>query len=604
MTQSPLPRASEQDGTYPRPQLVRDKWVDLGGEWMFEYDDLDEGLAAHWAAPGRIPEGRIIVPYPPESSMSGVGDTSFHPVVWYRRRIDVATLSDLPHPPDRDLLVHFGAVDFTADVWIDGAHITRHEGGSTPFTVTVPRDTGDEFEIVVRAHDDPLDLTQPRGKQDWEVDPHIIWYPRTTGIWQTVWLESVPSARIVGLQWTGSPALAHVDLDFALEGAVSSAGRVLVTVFHGDEVLGTTTTAVTRARGDLRVSLPALRNGQDRERFTWSPEHPTLLDATVELVGHDGESIDIVTSYLGLRSVSAGSGRLLLNDRPYPIVGVLSQGYWPTSHLAAPSPAALRDEVQLIKDLGFTTARVHQKIEDPRFLFWADRLGLLIWTELPSAYEFDARATERLLREWTDVIRRDYSHPSIVVWVPFNESWGVGEIATDAAQQHLARSLYHLTKSLDPTRLVISNDGWEHTESDLLTVHDYENDPERVHASYGDPAAVERTISGVGPNGRATVVGDWRVPAGIPVVLSEFGGVSIVDDATSGEWGYREVATPEELAANLAGLFARVRASSGLAGWCYTQLSDTAQETNGLTDGHRVPKLPVEKIRSIVTGCA
>lgn len=602
MTEPSDVRASEQDGTYPRPQLVREHWSDLGGPWEFEYDDGDRGMVEGWAAVGRASASTIVVPYPPESPLSGIGDTGFHPVVWYRRRIGPTDIARAAHDAGRDLVVHFGAVDYRADIWIDGAHLAHHEGGHTPFSVLVPRTVADEFEIVVRAQDDPLDLSQPRGKQDWQRDPHDIWYPRTTGIWQPVWLESVPTSRVRRLNWNGDAAAARVTLDYELEGVVEEVAQVRVTVQLGSTVLAAVTSRVDRGAGELVLDLPDLRNGQDRRRFTWSPEHPTLIDATVELLDAHGGVVDTVRSYFGLRSVGAHDGHFLLNERPFPIIGVLSQGYWPQSHLAAPDADDLRAEVQLIKDLGFTTARIHQKIEDPRFLYWADRLGLLVWTELPSAYEFTANATERLTREWIEVIRRDRSHPSIVVWVPLNESWGVGEIATDAAQQHLASALYHLTKSLDPSRLVVSNDGWEHTESDLLTVHDYENDPIRITAAYGDTTAITRAVAGIGPNGRLTLVGGRAAVPGLPVVLSEFGGVSVVPDPGTGDWGYRVVSTADELDQNLTALFRAVRASTGLAGWCYTQLTDTVQEANGLTDADRVPKLPVERIREIVAG--
>ncbi|CAN5537496.1 glycoside hydrolase family 2 TIM barrel-domain containing protein [soil metagenome] len=602
MTEPSDIRASEQDGTYPRPQLVRELWTDLSGPWGFEYDDDDRGLVEGWAAPGRASARSIVVPYPPESPLSGIGDTGFHPVVWYRRRISRAEVTRAGHETDRDLVVHFGAVDYRADVWIDGAHLAHHEGGHTPFSALVPHTVGDEFEIVVRAQDDPFDLSQPRGKQDWQLEPHDIWYPRTTGIWQPVWLESVPTSRVRRLSWNGDAAAARVVLGYELEGVLDKVAQVRATVQFGSAVLAAVTSRVDRGDGELVLDLPDLRNGQDRRRFTWSPEHPTLIDATVELLDASGGVVDTVHSYFGLRSVGADDGHFLLNERPYPIAGVLSQGYWPRSHLAAPDADALRAEVQLIKDLGFTTARIHQKIEDPRFLYWADRLGLLVWTELPSAYEFTAIATERLTREWIEVIRRDRSHPSIVAWVPLNESWGVGEIATDAAQQHLARAMYHLTKSLDPSRLVISNDGWEHTESDLLTVHDYENDPTRITAAYGDADAITRSVAGIGPNGRVTVVDGGAAEQGIPVVLSEFGGVSVVPDTGTGDWGYRVVSTAAELDQNLTALFRAVRASTALAGWCYTQLTDTVQEANGLTDADRVPKLPIERIREIVAG--
>jgi beta-galactosidase/beta-glucuronidase len=596
-------RASEQGGTHPRPQLIRPTWTDLSGAWAFDFDDDDRGLGEGWMAPDRRFAQSIVVPFPPESPLSGIGDPGFHPVVWYRRAIDAARIAESGHDAARRLLVHFGAVDFRADVWIDGRHVGRHEGGHTPFSVEVPAGADSGFEIVVRAQDDPADLAQPRGKQDWQLEPHVIWYRRTTGIWQPVWLESVPAQHYRRLSWGTDIAGARVTLGYELGRRTDDRAAVRVTLEHGATVLAEVTARIDRQQhGELVIPVPALRNGQDLDRLTWSPEHPELIDATVELLDADGHAIDVVHSYLGVRTVSTRDGRFLLNDRPRPIVGVLSQGYWPQSHLASPSADALRDEVQLIKDLGFTTARIHQKIEDPRFLYWADRLGLMVWTELPSTYEFSDLATARLVREWVEVMHRDMSHPSIVAWVPFNESWGVSHVAHDERQQHLVRSMYHLTKAMDGSRLVISNDGWEHTESDLLTVHDYENDTTQLALAYADEAATAITLSGIAPNGRRTIVGSGASTQDWPVVLSEFGGVSVVSEPDSADWGYRMVATPADLDRQLAALFGAVRASASLAGWCYTQLTDTAQETNGLTDAHRVPKLPIERIREIVAG--
>jgi hypothetical protein len=332
-----------------------------------------------------------------------------------------------------------------------------------------------------------------------------------------------------------------------------------------------------------------------------------LIDARIELLADDSaeDSADEVWSYLGLRHVETVGGDVLINSRRFPIRGVLSQGYWPQSHLAAPSADALRAEVELIKELGFNTARLHQKVEDPRLLYWADRLGLMLWTEMPSAFEHSEAAVTRLTREWMDVVRRDLSHPSVVAWVPLNESWAVRHIAVDERQQAFARTLYHLTKTLDGTRLVISNDGWEHTQSDLLTMHDYENDHDKLTARYGTPEAVTRALVGLSPFGKRVLVGtdaEAEATASAPAVLSEFGGVSFTPDSDFDAWGYRLVGTPEDLDRHLTGIFGALNASSGLAGWVYTQLTDTVQETNGLTDENRVPKLPAARIREIVQG--
>jgi beta-galactosidase/beta-glucuronidase len=592
---------SEQDGSYPRPQLVRSAWAELSGPWEFDHDDRDEGLDRRWTS-GHTLTRAIVVPFPPESPASGIGDTGYHRVLWYRRIVTARDIAAAGHEGGRRLVLHFGAVDYRADVWVNGDHLVRHDGGHTPFSVTVP-EPGEGFELVVRVEDDPQDLGQPRGKQDWSERKHVVWYDRTSGIWQPVWLESVPRTHITHLSWRPDVARAEAALSIELSERPLPGTRLRVALRRGDELLAEQTVAVSEPRTRTVITVDALRNGQALDDLLWSPERPTLIDAEIELET-PGLQNDVVGSYLGFRQVGESGGRFMLNERPYDIRGVLSQGYWPGSHLAAPDADALRAEVELIRELGFTTVRVHQKIEDPRFLYWTDRLGVLVWEEMPSAYEFSATASARIVTEWMEVIRRDSSHPSLAVWVPFNESWGVQHLATDGEQQDLVRTLYHLTKALDGTRLVVSNDGWEHTRSDLLTVHDYENDAVRLLGSYGTADALRDCLDDVAPNGRRMLVGTGEErshTAARPIVLSEFGGVSI-EPSADGAWGYRLVESHEHLERHLVGLFAAARGTESLAGWCYTQLTDTAQETNGLADENRVPKLPAERIRAMVRG--
>ncbi|HEY0814679.1 MAG TPA: glycoside hydrolase family 2, partial [Pseudonocardia sp.] len=407
-------KASLQDGTHPRPQMIRADWAVLDGPWRFAHDDDGRGLRDRWydQAGGAPFDREIQVPFPPESSASGIYDNGFHAVVWYRRAV---TERDLGVVPGLLSLIHFGAVDHAARVWFDGVPVGEHVGGQTPFTVDVTHlldgDADRAHLLVVRAEDDPHDPAQPRGKQDWELEPHGIWYHRTTGIWQTVWAESVPPQHVVDLAWTTDPAGAGVRAELTLSARPVEPVFVTIELSIGDEVLAAVTTRVDGPRAAVDIALPALANGQDRARLLWSPEHPALVDARV-VVRADGAVLDEVDSYLGLRTAAVGRGRFLLNSRPYYVRSVLEQGYWPDTHLAAPSAGALRREVELIKELGFNAVRLHQKVEDPRFLFWADRLGLLVWGETAAAYEFSARAVELLTREWLEIVRRDRSHPS------------------------------------------------------------------------------------------------------------------------------------------------------------------------------------------------
>ena len=308
---------------------------------------------------------------------------------------------------------------------------------------------------------------------------------------------------------------------------------------------------------------------------------------------------DEVASYLGIRSVAAAGSAFLLNDRPVKLRAVLAQNYWPQSHLAAPGAGALRREVELIRELGFNTARVHQKAEDPRFLFWADRLGLMVWAETASAYAFDRRAATNLMSEWTSLVVRDLSHPSVIVWVPLNESWGVQHIAHDERQRALSRSVADITRALDGTRPVISNDGWEHTRSDIWTIHDYEANPAVLGQRYGDDARITALIAGFGPAGRRiSVDGDVSDK---PVMLTEFGGVSLRPQNGT-DWGYSTAETADEFGERVCGLIRAVDGAAPLSGFCYTQLTDTGQETNGLLYDDRTPKVAIADIRAAVLG--
>ncbi|TNC20555.1 glycoside hydrolase family 2 [Georgenia sp. 311] len=596
MTTAPTPSpVSHQDGTYPRPQLRRPEWADLCGTWDF--------AVARASRPGDVDfDRRITVPFPPESPASGVGETGYLGEVWYRRELTAEDLerAGLGTQGER-LVLRLGAVDYQADVWLAGTYIGRHTGGQAPFGFDVTgavAEAAGPLELVVRAVDDPHDVAQPRGKQDWQREPHVIWYHRTTGIWQPVWLEAVPAQHVAELAWEADVPGAAVVATVRLAERPTPGTTVTVRVEHDGELLAEHRVAALDQDVRVSVHLPRQANGQAYEDLLWSPERPTLLDTTVTVADDAGRAADVVASYVGLRSIGVAHGRLLLNDRPFHLRSVLEQGYWPGTHLAAPSADALREEVELIKALGFNSVRVHQKAEDPRFLFWADRLGITVWGETANAYAFSPRAVEQLTSEWVALVRRDLSHPCIVTWVPLNESWGVQHGAHDDAQQHYAVGLANLTRALDPTRPVVSNDGWEHTDSDILTIHDYSPTGAELRRRYGTAEAVRAELAGVGAAGRRLQL---RADDGDkPVMLTEFGGVSFAA-RHDGDWGYSTASDAADYEARLRDLLDAVR-DSALAGFCYTQLTDTGQETNGLLDEHRRPKLPRETLRSIITG--
>lgn len=581
---------------HPRPQLRRQEWQDLAGEWGFAFDDAGVGMLEQWQRRSDVYDRRIQVPYPFESPASGIGDTGFHPVVWYRLEVAAAI------SPERRLLLHFGAVDYRAHVWVNGHAVAYHEGGHTPFSadITPALDPGGRQVIVVRAQDSPADLRQPRGKQDWQAEPHAIWYDRTSGIWQPVWLEEVPDTRIFSLRWTPDVDARSLDLMVSLRAGrpAQLPLRLRVVLRRNDTVLADDTYLADHVELQRRFTLVENDVALGHSDMLWSPDHPSLLEATISLLEGD-HVIDQVESYTALRSFTASRGRLLLNGRPYFLRLVLAQNFWPESHLAAPSPDGLRAEVQLIKDLGFNGVRLHQKVEDPRFLAWCDRLGLLVWAEMPAAYEFSRQTIGRLTREWLEVLERDASHPCIIAWVPVNESWGVPALERSPEQEHLVRALYHLTKSIDPDRLAVGNDGWEQPVTDIVTVHDYTSRGDVLRQRYGNAANMDYTLNHTQPGYRSVFL-----PGGErddhPVVISEFGGVSL-DLGSGGAWrGYGGVDTPEQLLHRMEELVSALLSSPAVAGFCWTQLTDTQQERNGLATADRKPKVRADRIRDVV----
>lgn len=581
----------------PNPQFSRAGWHDLCGTWAFAHDDADVGLDQGWMCPGHDLGGEIIVPFPPESRLSGVGDTGFHRVMWYSLRTRIAVAQG------KRAILHFGAVDYEASVWVNGQHVVDHEGGMTPFSVDITAQlTADAEQLVtVRVMDDPHDASQPRGKQDWRREPHGIFYERTSGIWQPVWWEEVSPEHLTDLVWHTDLTRHGATVEVGTSGLLSGA-EVRVTLSHEGTVVATTTFSANDRPGAPLVGflhLPELAHGMDRRRLLWSPDSPTLLDATLELV-RGSELLDRVDSYLGVRSCGFRDGHFLLNEQPYYLRLVLEQGYWPDSHLAAPDEAARRHEVELIKDLGFNGARVHQKVEDPRFLYWCDKLGLLVWGEMANGFTTGESAQQRLVTEWMQVVKRDRSHPSLVAWVPLNESWGVQDIQSSTAQQHFASAMYHLTKALDPSRPAVSNDGWEHTESDLWTVHDYTPYGDSIRERYGDAEAVQQTLTTRGPGRRRVLLGDAAGP-GRPLMITEFGGLSYAPSAGQNWFGYSTFTSEADFLERLDDLVTAITDMATVAGFCYTQLTDTLQEANGLLRADRSPKLPVAQVREIIT---
>lgn len=575
---------------YPRPQFERASWLNLNGEWEFAYDDTNAGCDNRWYE-GENFDRKIQVPFCYQSELSGINEQAFHDIVWYRKNVELPS-----EYTGKRIILHFGAVDYEAKVWVNGHLVASHEGGHTPFQadVTAALQASGMNIIVVRAQDYSKDVTLPRGKQYWKEKSEQVFYTRTTGIWQTVWIEAVNAAHVERVRLTPDIDANKIHIRSYIKGTELYNGlRLSIKVSFEGELIAEDVIRVMAQEEEVSIKLHDF-NDHGLGRW-WSPEKPHLYDVEFKLL--DGEEeLDQVKSYFGMRKISIEDGVICLNNRPYYMKLILDQGYFPGGVLTAPSDEMLRKDVELTKQMGFNGARKHQKIEDPRYLYWCDKLGLLVWGEMANAYQFSEQYVSRITKEWQEAVHRDYNHPCIVVWVPLNESWGTPNILIDKRQQHHASTLYYLTKSLDDTRPVISNDGWEHVKSDIYTVHDYECREEVLAGRYATPELSVKSD----PQGRKIMIPGFSYQ-GEPVQLSEFGGISYIQGNGEG-WGYSSAKDDQDFLNRLTAVMRPIIAAGGLQGYCYTQLTDVEQEKNGLLSFERVPKLPIEIYRQIVSG--
>lgn len=575
---------------YPRPQFERSAWLNLNGEWEFAYDDANVGSDNKWYEAKSF-DRKIQVPFCYQSEQSGINEQAFHDIVWYRKAVKLPL-----EFAGKRVILHFGAVDYEAKVWVNGHLVASHEGGHTPFQadITAALNTLGANTIVVRAQDYSKDVTLPRGKQYWKEQSEQVFYTRTTGIWQTVWIEAVSAAHVSSIRLTPDIDTNRIHIRSFIKGTELYDGlRLSIKITFKGELIAEDVIRVMAEEEEVSIKLHDF-NDHGLGRW-WSPEKPNLYD--VEMLLLDGErALDQVKSYFGMRKISIEDGVICLNNRPYYMKLILDQGYFPGGVLTAPTDEMLRSDVELTKQMGFNGARKHQKIEDPRYLYWCDKLGLLVWGEMANAYQFSEQYVSRMMNEWQEAVHRDYNHPCVVVWVPLNESWGTPNILIDKRQQHHASALYYLTKSLDDTRPVISNDGWEHVKSDIYTVHDYESRQEILEGRY---ATKELSVKS-DPQGRKIILPGYSYQ-GEPVQLSEFGGISYIQDNGEG-WGYSAAKDDQDFLNRLLAVMRPVIAAGGLQGYCYTQLTDVEQEKNGLLDFNRRPKLPIEVYRQLNAG--
>lgn len=595
-----IPHASKERWStdhpdFPNRQLQRKTWLQLDGEWKFAYDD---SLTKRNPIDVKEYPLKIKVPFAPETKASGIGDQGFHGSCWYER------MFELKLQPKHRAHLHFGAADYRAQVWVNGRFVGEHEGGHTPFWFDITEALSAEGvqRVTVWVQDDPHDLAKPRGKQDWQLEPHSIWYPRTTGLWQTVWLEEVPDTFLESITWSPQVERWEIGVEAHIGGMPAKNLQLRVRLNVGDRCIASDFYEVIDREVHRKIALSDPGIDDYRNELLWSPEKPTLIEADIELFS-DGKLVDHVRSYTAIRSVQVARGRFLLNNRPYYLRLVLDQGYWPDTFMTPPSEDAIVRDIELVKAAGFNGVRKHQKIEDPRFLYWADVMGLLVWEEMPSAYRFTHMAVERLINEWTEVLDRDINHPCIITWVPFNESWGVPDLPGKEAHRACVQAFYYMTKTLDTTRPVVGNDGWESTATDILGIHDYDDNPKRLAERYGETSKLPDMLRREFPGGRMLTL-EGHEHRGQPVLLTEFGGIAFRDPRLAGgeTWGYSVSRTSGDFQTRYEKLLETVSHINMFAGFCYTQFTDTFQEANGLFFADRSPKFTLEEMREATHG--
>lgn len=493
---------------------------------------------------------------------------------------------------NKKVLLHFEGSDYLTKVWINGKYIGLNEGGYSRFSFDIQEYVIEgENDITVKV-EDSLAKEQPRGKQRYKRESWECWYIQTTGIWKTVWLEWVSKNYIKQIKNTPNTDRETIQLEYEInitEKEFENNNFYIETeISFNGEILNTNKTLLNNSYQEAEVKICQENIGHIIRK--WSTTEPNLYDITYKLYCNDG-IIDIVHSYFGIRKVSIQNDEIFLNDEKLYLKLILDQGYWKESHLTPPSEDALIKDIDIALDYGYNGVRKHQKIEDERFLYWCDVKGVLVWSEMPSFYNFNDKSVKSFIEQWIKVVKQNYNHPSIITWVPINESWGVPNIKNNKKQQSFANSLYYITKSLDDTRPVISNDGWEHTISDIITIHDYKQDGELLYSEYNDED--KKVLNNlVDYNLKHKLFCKGYKYEGQPVIMSEYGGIALKSEEG---WGYGDQVKNEKgFLERFTSLTNAIKNTPYITGYCYTQLTDVQQEINGLVDENRNGKFSRE----------
>ncbi len=559
---------------YPRPQWVRDSWYCLNGKWDFAFDFGASGEARGMVKNGEFPL-TILVPFCPESKLSGIEHIDFIPAVWYRRTLNFDTL------PKGRAILHFGAVDFSTKVWVNGKLCGTHKGGYTAFEMDITDALVEgENTLIVGVIDDMRSKRQAYGKQCIEYKSAACSYTRTTGIYQTVWLEFVNERYLKNSEMTPHGQDGTLDIRVAVANAADG-DKVRLTAKYNGKVTAT---------GEANVSFgQAATQLKVDEIHLWNPGAPEIYDLTLELVDKDGNVLDTVESYFALRDVSLTKTALTINGKVVYMRTILDQGFHPDGVYTAPSDDVLRRDIEMAMEIGFNGARFHRRVFEDRSLYWADMLGYIIWAEYSSIPNMGGPGgLYDLLPEWMEFVKQYYNHPCVIGWMCFNETYSRWELDLE-----IERMFYEITKTLDPYRPVIDSSGGIHNKTDMFDVHEYYQDPKQIEELLApmldDPMAFHSTslrYHGTAPTRKENYEGQ-------PYWLSEVGGAffKASNEKNENGWGYgKNPANEDEFAERYEGLITVMMQHPRVCGFCYTQLTDIEQEQNGIFAYDRSPK--------------
>ena len=563
---------------YPRPQFERSEWKNLNGTWTYELDNSRTGQERKLVESKDL-GGKITVPFCPESKLSGVQHTDFINTIWYQRTLDIPAAWD-----GKKILLHFGASDYETNIYIDAKKVFTHYGGGSSFEVDITKyvEAGKSANLVLCVNDNLRDKCQPAGKQSTKLNSHGCYYTRTTGIWQTVWMEPVSPQGLKNV--FAVPDIDQEQLVVRPEFYDGSCDNTLtVEVRDGKKVVSART---VKASSGSMVVLPI------KKPKLWTPEEPNLYDVLYTVKDKDGKVIDEVKSYAGMRKVHTANGYFYLNNKPYYQRLVLDQGFYPEGIWTAPSDEALKQDIEMSKAVGFNGARLHQKVFEERYYYWADHLGYICWGEQGN-WGMDANSdmgARNFIAEWSEILVRDRNHPCIVTWTPFNETWE----AHPGAYQRFVNDVYDMTKAIDPTRPINDASGDGHVKTDIWSVHDYDRDPEALKKKHTWDV-------NEGPSYR-NQNNDWLAKyGGQPYMIDEFGGLGWIPKAErENSWGYgATIETEDEFFSILEKEVDAIASCKQVVGFCYTQITDVEQEKNGVYYYDRRPKFDAARWKAI-----